>query len=334
MPGGASPSGIMLLAHDDLAVCKARRYKDLSFMSRSATSSPGFGLRLRRRFLASEALRGFSLLSPTLLAMVCGLAMPLLVLFTLSFWLQDYVDFIKTFSWKNYADFFDKPIYGMILFKSIKISGMVTLATVLLAYPMAYFIAFRIKTNKLVWLILITVPFWTSYLLRVFAWKLMLGYNGVVNSGLKSIGLISEPLEFLLYNPTAVTITLAHAWAAFAILPIYVSLEKIDRSLLEAARDLGENAFMTFVRVTLPLSLPGVIAASLLVFIPTVGDYVTPSLVGGPSGIMIGNIIQSMFGKAFNWPLGAAISVMVMFTITAMVCAFLWGTHQFRRRVA
>ena len=256
MPGGASPSGIMLLAHDYLAVCKARRYKDLSFMSRSATSSPGFGLRLRRRFLASEALRGFSLLSPTLLAMVFGLAMPLLVLFTLSFWLQDYVDFIKTFSWKNYADFFDKPIYGMILFKSIKISGMVTLATVLLAYPMAYFIAFRIKTNKLVWLILITVPFWTSYLLRVFAWKLMLGYNGVVNSGLKSIGLISEPLEFLLYNPTAVTITLAHAWAAFAILPIYVSLEKIDRSLLEAARDLGENAFMTFVRVTLPLSLP------------------------------------------------------------------------------
>lgn len=334
MPGGASPSGIMLLAHDYLAVCKARRYKDLSFMSRFATSSPGFGLRLRRRFLASEALRGFSLLSPTLLAMVFGLAMPLLVLFTLSFWLQDYVDFIKTFSWKNYADFFDKPIYGMILFKSIKISGMVTLATVLLAYPMAYFIAFRIKTNKLVWLILITVPFWTSYLLRVFAWKLMLGYNGVVNSGLKSIGLISEPLEFLLYNPTAVTITLAHAWAAFAILPIYVSLEKIDRSLLEAARDLGENAFMTFVRVTLPLSLPGVIAASLLVFIPTVGDYVTPSLVGGPSGIMIGNIIQSMFGKAFNWPLGAAISVMVMFTITAMVCAFLWGTHQFRRRVA
>ena len=334
MPGGASTSGIMLLAHDYLAVCKARRYKDLSFMSRSATSSPGFGLRLRRRFLASEALRGFSLLSPTLLAMVFGLAMPLLVLFTLSFWLQDYVDFIKTFSWKNYADFFDKPIYGMILFKSIKISGMVTLATVLLAYPMAYFIAFRIKTNKLVWLILITVPFWTSYLLRVFAWKLMLGYNGVVNSGLKSIGLISEPLEFLLYNPTAVTITLAHAWAAFAILPIYVSLEKIDRSLLEAARDLGENAFMTFVRVTLPLSLPGVIAASLLVFIPTVGDYVTPSLVGGPSGIMIGNIIQSMFGKAFNWPLGAAISVMVMFTITAMVCAFLWGTHQFRRRVA
>ena len=235
---------------------------------------------------------------------------------------------------KNYTDFFQKPIYGKILIKSIRMSGLVTLATVLLAYPMAYFIAFRVKTNKLVWLILITVPFWTSYLLRVFAWKIMLGYNGVINSGLKTLGFISEPLAFLLYNPTAVVITLAHAWAAFAILPIYVSLEKIARSLLEAARDLGENSFMTFVRVTLPLSLPGVIAASLLVFIPTVGDYVTPSLVGGPSGIMIGNIIQSMFGKALNWPLGAAISVISMLTVALMISLFLWGTHSFRRRVA
>ena len=113
-----------------------------------------------------------------------------------------------------------------------------------------------------------------------------------------------------------------------------MSLEKIDRSLLEAARDLGENAWMTFLRVTLPLSLPGVIAASLLVFIPTVGDYVTPSLVGGPSGIMIGNIIQSMFGKALNWPLGAAISVISMLTVALMISLILWGTHRFRRRVS
>ncbi len=285
-------------------------------------------------YIKSESLRGYSLLSPTLLAMLVGLAMPLIVLLTLSFWIQEYLDFIQTFSLKNYLDFFQKPIYTKILFKSIRMSGMVTIVTVLLAYPMAYYIAFRVKHNKLIWLILITVPFWTSYLLRVFAWKIMLGYNGVINSGLKTLGILSEPLEFLLYNPTAVVITLAHAWAAFAILPIYVSLEKIDRSLLEASRDLGENTFMTFLRVTLPLSLPGVIAASLLVFIPTVGDYVTPSLVGGPRGIMIGNIIQSMFGKAQNWPLGAAISVMSMLTVTLMVCLFLWGTHNFRKRVA
>ena len=285
-------------------------------------------------YIESESLRGYTLLSPTLLAMLVGLAMPLIVLLTLSFWIQEYLDFIRTFSLKNYLDFFQKPIYTKILFKSIRMSAMVTFVTVLLAYPMAYYIAFRVKQNKLIWLILITVPFWTSYLLRVFAWKIMLGYNGVINSGLKTLGILSEPLEFLLYNPTAVVITLAHAWAAFAILPIYVSLEKIDRSLLEASQDLGENTFMTFLRVTLPLSLPGVIAASLLVFIPTVGDYVTPSLVGGPRGIMIGNIIQSMFGKAQNWPLGAAISVMSMITVTLMVCLFLWGTHNFRKKVA
>ena len=305
-------------------------------MKTSSTTAPNHnsGISLARLFQTSEAVRGYTLLSPTLLALLLGLAMPLAVLFTLSFWIQDYLDFIRTFSLKNYIDFFQKPIYGKILIKSIRMSGLVTLATVLLAYPMAYFIAFRIQHNKLIWLILITVPFWTSYLLRVFAWKLMLGYNGVINSGLKTLGFISEPLEFLLYNPAAVMITLAHAWAAFAILPIYVSLEKIDRSLLEAARDLGENAFITFVRVTLPLSLPGVIAASLLVFIPTVGDYVTPSLVGGPSGIMIGNIIQSMFGKALNWPLGAAISVISMLTVALMISLFLWGTQSFRRKVA
>ena len=305
-------------------------------MNSSSTTTPHhqFGFSLARIFRTREAIRGYALLSPTLLALLLGLAMPLAVLFTLSFWIQDYLDFIRTFSLKNYTDLFQKPIYGKILIKSIRMSGLVTLATVLLAYSMAYFIAFRVKTNKLVWLILITVPFWTSYLLRVFAWKIMLGYNGVINSGLKTLGFISEPLAFLLYNPTAVVITLAHAWAAFAILPIYVSLEKIDRSLLEAARDLGENAWMTFLRVTLPLSLPGVIAASLLVFIPTVGDYVTPSLVGGPSGIMIGNIIQSMFGKALNWPLGAAISVISMLTVALMISLFLWGTHSFRRRVS
>ena len=302
--------------------------------TRFTTRPLSLRFRLTRMFLKSESLRGYTLLSPTLMAMILGLVMPLAVLFTLSFWIQEYLDFIQTFSLKNYTDFFQKPIYIKILFKSIRMSSLVTFVTVLLAYPMAYFIAFRIQRNKLIWLILITVPFWTSYLLRVFAWKIMLGYNGVINSGLKSLGLLNEPLEFLLYNPTSVVITLAHAWAAFAILPIYVSLEKIDRSLLEAARDLGENSFMTFVRVTLPLSLPGVIAASLLVFIPTVGDYVTPSLVGGPRGIMIGNIIQSLFGKAQNWPLGAAISVVSMITVTLMVCLFLWGTHSFRKRIA
>ena len=299
------------------------------------TTSPDRTLveRFRIGFRKSETAKGYMLLSPTLLIVLLGLLFPLLILLTLSFWKQDYVDLIQTFTLTNYADFFRKKIYYLILYRSIRISAFVMFVTVILAYPLAYFIAFHVQKNKIMWIIMVTIPFWTSYLLRVFSWKVILGYNGVINSSLISMGFITEPLQFLLYNPTAVVITLAHAWAAVAILPIYVSLEKIDRSLIEAARDLGENAVMTFLRVTLPLSLPGVIAASLLVFIPTVGDYVTPALVGGPRGLMIGNIIQSMFGKALNWPLGAALSIITMLTVTAAVCVLLGGTRLFRKKV-
>lgn len=300
----------------------------------STTSDQSLVSRVLLRFRRSESLRGYALLSPTLTVVLLGLLFPLMILVTLSFWKQEYVDLIRTFTLTNYADFFQKKIYYLILYRSIRISLVVMLVTVLLAYPLAYFIAFHVKKNKIMWIIMITIPFWTSYLLRVFSWKVILGYNGVINSGLMSLGIISEPLEFLLYNPIAVVITLAHAWAAVAILPIYVSLEKIDRSLIEASRDLGENAVMTFIRVTLPLSLPGVIAASLLVFIPTVGDYVTPALVGGTRGIMIGNIIQSMFGKALNWPLGAALSIISMITVTIVVCILLGATQLFRKKVA
>ncbi len=288
----------------------------------------------RRAMMCNEWLRGYTLLSPTLLLMILVLALPIGLLVTLSFWTQIYLDFDRSFTIANYLKFFERTIYPYLLGKSMLISGGVTLATVVLAYPMAYFVAFRVTKHKLIWLILITVPFWTSYLLRVFAWKIILGYNGVINSGLIELGLIGEPLGFLLYNPFAVIITLAHAWAAFAILPIYVSLEKIDRSLLEAATDLGDGPVMRFLRVTLPLSMPGLIAASLLVFIPSVGDYVTPKLVGGTTGIMIGNVIQSMFGKANNWPLGAALSIIAMIAISLMIVLFLWGTKNFRKSVA
>jgi spermidine/putrescine transport system permease protein len=315
--------------------------------------------RMRAIFLRYEPLRGFSLLSPTLGIMLLALALPVGLLGAYSFWTQNYLDIDHTLTIANYLKFFkgigiefqvpgiefspfaitwpigiDLPIYPSLLLKSMRISGLVTIATVLLAYPMAYFIAFRVTRHKMIWLILITIPFWTSYLLRVFAWKIILGYNGVINSGLMSLGVIDEPISVILYNPNAVILTLAHAWAAFAILPIYVSLEKIDRSLLEAATDLGDGPMMRFLRVTLPLSMPGVIAASLLVFIPTVGDYVTPKLVGGTTGIMIGNIIQSQFGKANNWPMGAALSIISMLVITALICAFLWFTNRARKRVA
>jgi len=211
----------------------------------------------------------------------------------------------------------------------------VTLATVVTAYPVAYYLAFHAGRRRSLLLFLVTLPFWTSYLLRVFAWKIVLGFNGAINSGLKSLGLIGEPLSFLLYNPLAVVITLVHAWIAFTVLPIYVSLEKIDRSLLEAATDLGDSKWRRFFRVTLPLSAPGTIGAALLVFIPTVGDYVTPTLVGGPGGTMIGNLIQELFLKQNNAPLGAAVAIVMMLVIGLFVLLFLWliGFHKLRSRV-
>ena len=230
-------------------------------------------------------------------------------------------DFDTTLTLRNYETAVEEPVYGTLLWRSILISATCSIATVLLSYPMAYYVAFHVKRYKMFWIILMTLPFWTSYLLRVFAWKVILGFNGVINSGLKSVGFIEQPMEFLLYSPTAVVITLAHAWAAFAVLPLYVSLEKIDRSLLEAATDLGAGPVERFLRVTLPLSLPGVIAAVLIIFIPTVGDYITPALLGGPDGIMLANLIQAQFGKVNDWPMGAALAVSMMITVAVFSIA-------------
>ena len=165
----------------------------------------------RRALMRSEAVSGYTMLSPTLLLLILVMALPIVLLVMFSFWTQNYQDIDKTFTLANHLKFFERSAYPYLLGKSVLISSTVTLLTVLLAYPMAYFIAFRVTKHKLIWLILITVPFWTSYLLRVFAWKIILGYNGVINSGLIELGLIVEPLAFLLYNPFAVVLTLAHA---------------------------------------------------------------------------------------------------------------------------
>ena len=290
-------------------------------------------LALGTMFMRSEALRGYTLLSPTLIIMAIGILVPFAILLTLSFWTQVAFDFDTTLTLANYKKGFEHPVYETLLTRSILISGACSIATVLLSYPMAYYVAFHVKRHKMLWIILMTLPFWTSYLLRVFAWKVILGYNGVINSGLKSAGLIEQPMEFLLYSPTAVVITLAHAWAAFAILPIYVSLEKIDRSLLEAATDLGDGPVARFFRVTLPLSLPGVIAATLIIFIPTVGDYVTPALLGGPDGIMMANMIQAMFGKVNDWPMGAALSVAMMVTVAVFAVTFMFVSRKATERI-
>ena len=306
----------------------------MSITGRPAGTGRGWHFRLRAAFLRSEALRGYTLLSPTLLVMAFAMCAPFAILVAMSFWTQHAFDIDTTLTLRNYQEAISAPVYKALLIRSLWIAGTCAIVTVLVSYPMAYYVAFHVHRHKLVWIILMTLPFWTSYLLRVFAWKVILGYNGAINSGLKSLGLIEQPLEFLLYSPTAIVITLAHAWAAFAILPIYVSLEKIDRSLLEAAADLGDGPVARFLRVTLPLSLPGVIVASLLIFIPTVGDYITPTLVGGPDGIMIANMIQVQFGRVNDWPMGAALAICMMIIVALISAAYIWMTRKATERIA
>ncbi|TGQ57569.1 ABC transporter permease [Mesorhizobium sp. M1C.F.Ca.ET.193.01.1.1] len=292
-------------------------------MTAAAEGSPPLRIAGARRssLLQSEAVQGFALISPTFAYALILLVLPILVVIAHSFWTQDYLTIDHTFTLENYRIALTEPIYRDLLWRSLCISLSVSLLTVLLAYPIAYFISFHGGRHKSLWLFLITIPFWTSYLLRVMSWKVILGYNGVLNSGLMGLGIIDEPSTALLYNSTAVIITLTHAWATFAILPIFVSLEKVDRTLVEAATDLGDGPLRSFLRVTLPLSAPGVISAALIVMIPTVGDYVTPKLVGGKDGVMIANAIQAQFGKASNWPLGAALSVTTMVIVSLMAGA-------------
>jgi spermidine/putrescine transport system permease protein len=268
-----------------------------------------------------NAGEGYGLLVPTLVVMGAGLAAPLLLMAITSLKNQSGLSFADGWTLVQYGEALGRASYRMLFVRSVAISAAVTLVTVALAYPMAYFVAFHAR-HKFIWLVALTIPFWTSYLLRVFAWKIILGFNGVINSGLIRLHLIDQPLAFLLYNPFAVVVTLAHAWAAFAILPIYVSLEKIDRSLLEAASDLGDGALRRFLRVTLPLSIPGVIGASILIFVPTTGDFVTPELVGGTKGTMIANLIEVQFNGVGNWPLGAALSLVSMAMVAVIAGLF------------
>tara|TARA_B100000989_G_scaffold34837_1_gene22177 strand:+ start:4266 stop:5117 length:852 start_codon:yes stop_codon:yes gene_type:complete len=279
-----------------------------------------------------ETKKGWRLLSTPFIFSILLLAAPITMMFLLSFWTQDYLILDRTFTLNNYIEAATQPVYQLLFTRSLLISLTATFFTVLLAFPMAYFISFHGGNRKALWLFLITIPFWTSYLIRMFLWKVILGYNGVLNSLLLWLEMITEPVTFLLYNANAVVIALTHGWAPFAILPIYVSLEKIDRSLLEASKDLGDNAIQQFFRVILPLSAPGVIGAALIIFIPTVGDYITPKLVGGTDGLMIANMIQVQFSKANNAPLAAALSMSSLMIVSFIAIVFVLFNRKYLRR--
>lgn len=272
---------------------------------------------------AADPRRGtfLGLSIPAAVALVAFLIAPLALMISISFRTELTSDVFGPFdpTLQHYEQVAAVGGYWQVLQTSAVMAFVVAVIATALAYPIAYFLAFRAGPRAGLYLILLLVPFWTSYLLRVMAWKLMLGSNGVINEVLTGVGIIDEPLKALLYNRNTVIVTLVYVWIPFATLPILAVLGRIDERLHDAAADLYASPFQQFRRVTLPLSLPGIAAAFLMVFIPTIGEYVTPLLVGGTAGIMYGNVIQDFFTKSANWPLGSALSVVMLVVTVALV---------------
>jgi spermidine/putrescine transport system permease protein len=215
-------------------------------------------------------------------------------------------------------------VYLSLFWKSIRISLTVSVVVVMLAYPVAYFLALCARKRKYVLLLLIIAPFLTSYLLRVLAWKVILGDGGVFNSFLAWAHLRSsdDPITWLLYSQFTVILVLAYVWVPFVALPIFVSLDGMDRSLLEASTDLGASRWRTFWRVTLPMSAPGVTAAFVFVFIPTIGEFVTPLLVGGTSGYLYGNAINDLFTRGLDWQSGSVLAFFLLAVVAGLMALF------------
>jgi spermidine/putrescine transport system permease protein len=246
--------------------------------------------------------------------------MPYFLLFCYSFWsVSSSQVIVHSWTFNNYRELFRVNIYLQTLFRSMWIAARVMLFSLLLSYPLAYYLSFHADARKDLLYQLVIIPLWVSYLVRAYAWKTILGSDGVLNTLLQYVHLTKHPLEFLLYSPFAVVLTLTHIYTPFAFLPIYASLEHIPRGLVEASHDLGASPVQTFWRVIFPLSIPGVLAGATFAFVLSLGDFLAPLLLGGPSGIMISNIVVSLFGAAYNWPLGAVISFCLLgFVITLL----------------
>jgi spermidine/putrescine transport system permease protein len=265
---------------------------------------------------------------PPLLWVGLLLLLPYGLMFAHSFWLVRDGFLVHEWNLQNYAKLFHNPVYLEVLFRTMRIAAGVTLLSLLLGYPLAYFMSFAAGLRKELLYQLVIVPLWVSYLVRGYAWKTILGSDGVLNGFLQYLHLTREPVSFFLYSPFAVVLMLTHIYTPFVFLPLYASLEHIPRNLIEASEDLGASPPATFFRVILPLSLPGLLAGATFAFVLTLGDFLGPLLVGGPSSIMIANIVQSLFGTAYDWPLGSAISV----SILLLTISLLFLTERLEKR--
>ena len=257
--------------------------------------------------------------APPLLWVGVFLLLPYGLMLAHSFWLVR--DGFEVHQWTlhNYRTLATNPVYAEVLLRSMRIAASVTLCALLLGYPLAYYLSFHAGARKELFYQLVIVPLWVSYLVRGYAWKTILGSDGVLNGFLQYLHVTNAPVGFLLYSPFAVILMLTHIYTPFVFLPIYAALEHIPRPLVEASQDLGAGPFQTFWRVILPLSLPGLLAGATFAFVLSLGDFLAPLLVGGASGTMIANIVQSLFGAAYDWPLGAAISMCILFITVSLL---------------
>ena len=269
-----------------------------------------------RRKLTSSGL-----VSAPIIWMVAFLFIPYAVMFTYSFYIKNYPTFIPAFVFDNYRTVVSDPLYFQVFFRTTKIALLVAASALIIAYPLAYFLVFKIRNKQLraALYMAVIVPLWVSYLLRAYTWKTILGSEGILNSFLVWTGILDQPTDIFLYNQFSMVVTLTYIFVPFMVMPIYTALEKIPRSMIEASKDLGVGPIRTFLRVTFPLSMPGVIAGATFTICLTFGDFVAAFLVGGPNGAMIATIIQSQFGATLNWPLGAALSIVVLLIVLTIV---------------
>lgn len=256
---------------------------------------------------------------PPLLWVGLFLLLPYALMLAHSFWMVRDGVLVQQWNLQNYRTLASNPVYEEVLLRSMRIAASVTLCSLLLGYPLAYYLSFHAGARKEILYQLVIVPLWVSYLVRGYAWKTILGSDGVLNGFLQYLHLTNAPVGFLLYSPFAVILMLTHIYTPFVFLPIYAALEHIPRPLVEASQDLGAGPLKTFLHVILPLSLPGLLAGATFAFVLSVGDFLAPMLVGGASGTMIANIVQSLFGAAYDWPLGAAISVCILLITVSLL---------------
>jgi len=256
---------------------------------------------------------------PPLLWVGLFLLLPYALMLAHSFWVVRDGFIVHQWNLQNYHTLATNPVYVQVLLHSMRIAASVTLCSLLLGYPLAYYLSFYAGARREMLYQLVIVPLWVSYLVRGYAWKTILGSDGVLNGFLQYLHITNAPVGFLLYSPFAVILMLTHIYTPFVFLPIYAALEHIPRPVVEASQDLGAGPLKTFLRVILPLSLPGLLAGATFAFVLSLGDFLAPLLVGGASGTMIANIVQSLFGAAYDWPLGAAISVCILLiTVTLL----------------